>query len=73
MALSLEVLKVKVAHGFKLTPQEQAFMTKMTTPQAEISRRVWIGWNEPPDSEIDFEPDPHPTDPLIPSGSEYTG
>jgi hypothetical protein len=73
VALSLEVLKVKVAHGFKLTPQEQAFMTKMTTPQAEVSRRVWTGWNEYPDSEIDFDPDPPPPDPLTPFGSEYAG
>ena len=73
MALSLEVLQVKVANGFKLTPREMAFMTKMTNDAGIVSRRTWLGWKEAPDSEIDFEPDPPPTQPLIPGGSEYGG
>lgn len=69
----MEVLQLKIARGFKLTVEELNFMEKATDERGVVSLRRWTGWKESPDSEIDFEPDPPPVQPLIPSGGEFSG
>lgn len=73
MGLSMEVLQLKIARGLKLTVEEMNFIEKATDEAGVVSRRKWTGWKEFPDSEIDFEPDPPPVQPLIFGGGEYSG